>query len=261
MSFFSDGFLSSEFLNITKNKTEKFGKLFDFSYRLNNLAMKICNTLPNGDNEAQLLITLLFKRIVSNYQGALILIERGMTVEGKILVRSALESLFYMMALHKAPKLVDDFLVQNDVSKKTLGEALVKFWKDNQRANNESVTEVEASVREYDESTKGKKKETIKSIAKTADLIDLYDKFYNDLSNQAAHPRIDALNNHFNEFSDKNIFYKIEEKSILDAIYYSWDIFINALFCIGHIKNLPADLEDEIRSLFDEYKLLRRETN
>lgn len=100
-----DGYLSPDFDRwIAKHHAEHRAS-FDLAERLNRLCQRamLAAEVPDGDLRA-LLILSLFARALSSYQGAVLMVERGMSVEAQTLARSCLESTFYLGAVvHNQP--------------------------------------------------------------------------------------------------------------------------------------------------------------
>lgn len=97
MSLESEGYLSPDVGSwIAKHRSqhpEPFG-LADRMNRTAQRAMMGCS-VPDNDNRA-LLVVLLFARGLSSFQGGVLMMERGMSVEALTLARSRLETSFYL---------------------------------------------------------------------------------------------------------------------------------------------------------------------
>jgi hypothetical protein len=99
MSLQTDGYLSPDIGKwIAKHRAEH-AAAFGLADRLSRVAQQVMlgAEVPKGDNRA-LLILLFFARALSSFQGALLLAERGMTIEALTLARSCLESAFFLGA-------------------------------------------------------------------------------------------------------------------------------------------------------------------
>jgi hypothetical protein len=100
MSLESDGYLSPDVGKwIAKHRSEHMA-WFELANRLNRVCQRamLGAVVPDADNRA-LLVILFFARALSSYQGAVLMVERGMSVEALTLARSCLESSFYLGAV------------------------------------------------------------------------------------------------------------------------------------------------------------------
>jgi len=68
---------------------------------------------PNINDGQQVLSAVLYRRVLSAFEGVLLLAERGMHTEGLILRRGMIEALFVLGAIWQKPDLVRTY-VQND---------------------------------------------------------------------------------------------------------------------------------------------------
>jgi hypothetical protein len=97
MSFEIDDYLIPDIDRwIAKNRTQ-YADAFGLADRLSRVAQQVMLSaeVSTGDKRA-LLILLFFARALSSFQGALLLAERGVTVEAQTLARSCLESAFFL---------------------------------------------------------------------------------------------------------------------------------------------------------------------
>jgi hypothetical protein len=197
MSLASDGYLSPDVASwIAKHRAEH-AKWFNLADRLNRICQRVmlAAVVPDGDNRA-LLVMLFFARALSSFQGAVLMIERGMSVEALTLSRSCLESSFYLGAVAHSP----DF-IERLISSDTAHKRKVATWLTNPAA---AVAELSADqlekLRGFLVNLKAAPAKaapvTIKSAADTAGLSDIYETVYRDLSDRAAHPSLNSLLRH-----------------------------------------------------------------
>ena len=66
-------------------------------------------SVPDYDNRA-LVVLLLFARGISSFQGAVLMIERGMSVEALTLARSCPETSFYLAAIVRNPAAIEGMI-------------------------------------------------------------------------------------------------------------------------------------------------------
>jgi hypothetical protein len=80
------------------------------------------------NNDVEIAVAALMTRIVETYQGVIIMLERGMTSQARMLVRSQLEALFQMAAIVKDPNLYNSY-VANHYRSTISGLKSAKRWK------------------------------------------------------------------------------------------------------------------------------------
>jgi hypothetical protein len=109
-----DGFLSNEAEDGRNLVINSYREAFVLSKDLNRQAMSLFreyNLCMN--NEIKIAIAALMTRIVETYQGVILMLERGMTSQARMLVRSQLEALFQMAAMVKNPDLYDSYAAKH----------------------------------------------------------------------------------------------------------------------------------------------------
>lgn len=111
MSIQTEGYLSADVHNWTKQHRAEHGPWFDLLDRLNRVVQRVMleTVVPTDDNQSMMML-LFFARSVSSFQGASLLVERGMTIEARTLARSTLESAFYLGAVSNDASFVDQLL-------------------------------------------------------------------------------------------------------------------------------------------------------
>lgn len=197
MSLASDGYLSPDVGGwVAKHRAEN-AEWFALADRLNRACQgaMLAAQVPEGDNRA-LLVILFFARALSSYQGAVLMIERGMSAEALTLARSCLESSFYLAAVSK-----DQSFIERLISSDTAHKRKVANWLTSPAA---AVTELSTDqidkLRGFIDQVKAAPPKappiTIKAAADTAGLSDIYETVYRDLSDRAAHPSLNALLRH-----------------------------------------------------------------
>ncbi len=118
MSINEEGFLSHEIEQWIKKYREENHKLFILSIELNRFAQSILLKLEINNGDIQKIISsALFARLISQYQSIIILIERGLVNEAKIILRVMLDNLFILVAITKDKKYTK-FYINDDIEKR-----------------------------------------------------------------------------------------------------------------------------------------------
>jgi hypothetical protein len=180
MTIDDKGFLSEEMANwIDKHRGEN-AKYFNLCEDINKFSQKTMLSLE-AHNKClpEILLASLLVRAVSNFQGIILLIERGMKNESETLLRCLLEIEFAARAILKNPKFALD-LVNNDLfdRKRCLNACT--------RSKDLKQEEIQLARKKVGEIIRQIKRMKLKEIttrdmAKKADLIGLYDSAYRKL--------------------------------------------------------------------------------
>ena len=188
------GFLS----DAAQKETEKFRILLpdwnELYFALNEHAQAALLQLSmraNNLNPQDLLIMSGFYRVLTSYQGVYLLVERGMDVESKVLLRSMTETTFVVSAASKDKTFVLRFLRGDESSRLRLLQNLVempiastfltpeKFAK--MQTEVQRLKKLQAQGQNWNPAPKPSK------IAKAAELEALYNQYYSYLC-LYAHP-------------------------------------------------------------------------
>ncbi len=93
------GFLSDEIECVVEKAWSENTELFDQLYRVNDHALSIQRQLVIAPEDAQgLVVATFFSRTITSIQASVILIERGLSSQAKVVLRAAMESLFGLRA-------------------------------------------------------------------------------------------------------------------------------------------------------------------
>ena len=106
------GFFFSKFLGSQKNKDQQQDVTW---YSLSDEIDQLCQTILFGikidsHDAQQVLAASLYIKILSTFQGVLLLVEREMIQESKTLLRSMMEAMFALAAISKDPKIATRFI-------------------------------------------------------------------------------------------------------------------------------------------------------
>jgi hypothetical protein len=226
MSINEQGFLSPEMLHWIQKHRDENAKWFSLADDLNKIAhhlLPIIN-VPGEDNQ-RYVAALLFMRGLSNFQGALILAERGMTLEARVIVRGAFEGAFLLGAVLKAPEEVVPALISDEHSRKI---KMARIWV--ARPDGFASGQVEKLQDYIDaQATEEAAELTIYKAAQLAGLTDIYDFYYRSLSHEAAHPSITALERYVQVNSTDQIvgfFWGPDVSDVENTIAYGFTAFI-----------------------------------
>ncbi len=201
-----NGFLGAEINNwIQKHRNDHIG-WFSLCGYLNTLSQKALGQMAFKKGDSQKIVgNVLFGRIVSNYQGVIVLIERGMLYEALTLLRSMLESLFTLGAVTNNEDFAMDYIDEDEhhrlnllkKMKKLEAEKRDQFFGMSKEEIDRHIEDLSSQIHE-----KQIKRFTIEELSKMANLHDFYLIHYPYLSS-TVHSKPRSLDSYLhNEVSD-----------------------------------------------------------
>jgi len=116
-----NGFLEGGICNWIVDHRDRHATLFKAMGELN----RECHRFLSGrkvdvTSELQITTSALFARMMELFQGTIIAVEHGMVAVGSIVFRGYLEAYFRLMAIHKDPKFLGEYLDQFQVERSRL---------------------------------------------------------------------------------------------------------------------------------------------
>ncbi len=178
---------------LVDEQQKNYPDLFEFTYGCSETAMKVAS-LPfssESPENVRALVGVMFSRCVAQFQGAVILTERGLTIEAMLLARALYETVFVLGAI-ATNKVTPEELRDNDLSqRKTIGNALLPI------AKKECPPEVLAKFESFILENAEVKKINTEDIAKRAGMGMVYDGIYRHLSHSSAHPSVTAAGEYY----------------------------------------------------------------
>lgn len=197
MGFDTEGFIGVDALRIVDEQRMGYPDLFTFADECSLTAMKTALLHLDADNR-EVSVRVMFARCIAQYQGAIILAERGLPIESMLLTRALYETDFVLGAL--ANKMVTpEKLVESDFSsRKKIGNVLLPIAKkENPLEHHEKLA---AFIEENAEATSI----SIVEMAQRAGMQLVYDGMYRYLSHFSAHPSVSAASEYFVEQAGGN---------------------------------------------------------
>jgi len=133
--FDNTGFFGDDYIEIYKNIVKQHEFLINKMVETQLCADTVIKNIKIGSKDYNsLLIMCVFARILSRYEGIMILAQRVIIAECKVLLRSMLESYFILRILCDDDKLIDDFIINDNrralrIINRTLSNQ--KYYKEN----------------------------------------------------------------------------------------------------------------------------------
>jgi Family of unknown function (DUF5677) len=210
-----------------------------------------------GFADPKVLAIMLMSRTLSNFRGVFALIERGLVVEARVLVRCCFENAFWIAGLHAdGDRFAREMLQAEMRSRRVRGEWVLS-------TTAELSEEVEKRLRDQLRMIKKKwpdaKSLNPKDVALGGLLRDGY-LIYSQLSADAAHPTVTSLHRHVgrSESDGEKLIEVVPEPSQEETVK-TWDWACNAVLgaCVGVNKILggtPAGMK--LGPVADRYQSL-----
>lgn len=142
--------------------------------------------------DKKVLATLLLLRSLGLFQGSLMLVERGMIVEARVLMRALLETSFCLGAVHDdAQAFVNKFSSDHEKSRRQQAEAAIQFG-----SLDPSSEQFKALTDTINAISKSEKFLNMSELAKEGPLSRLF-LLYKVMSNDSAHCSVTSALNHY----------------------------------------------------------------
>ncbi len=127
-NFTEVGFLGDELTEFRENVRAKHATGFHCVEQTNALAMRIMWTLPLADlDEAKAHAVMCYTRAVQNFQGVILMAERGAITEARILLRALAETLFLAIGLFEKPDMLALLQEDNAAHRKGVANAIIQM--------------------------------------------------------------------------------------------------------------------------------------
>lgn len=237
-----NGFLEGIICNWIADHRDRHSTVFTAMRKLNRECHQFLDgRAVDGTSELHIITAVLFARLMELFQGMFIAVEHGMTSVGSIVFRAYLEAYFYLMAIHKDPTFIKQYLDQIHISRKGLVNRI-------RTSNSPSLATLREALdenlaRDISETIKEQniKPLTIEDIARRAGCHEVYATAYAVLSG-AVHTTAQDLESHLD--------YDDTQKAIQGFLYGPSDS--NTEKFLGLAGMVMAEALETISSIFSE---------
>jgi hypothetical protein len=264
MSIVREGFLSPDIADWVSRYRRENQAQFDLADALNRTAQNLLAgtraPLGVGGFGGEAMALLLFTRALSNFQGAILMAERGMVVEARTLVRTCLETVFALSAaLHQEDGFIPRMVSHALGAKKKAGNWLLNRVDRADFLGSEAEDMLQAfTARLGDE---GAKTDPfgVEEMARRGGLDALY-IFYRQFSGDAAHPTLDALNRYVDDGAgglSSEIHWGPEcgADEIPETVVMAGCFLLAACVAINGVRGAP-DMGEALEAHYSTYKVL-----
>ena len=193
------GFISEKIQPWIKKHREEYQEWFRLSENINSLGQKLMlSHEPPVDDGQKTIVMILFSRILSHFQGIVLLTERGMVAEASSLLRGMLDATFSIVASSKDKEIAKAFVYDDFFQRmKNLRSiiALPKETKKKLRVKNKNLEkQIEEIQKEID--NKQIKPMTSEFLAQKAGMLGYYNTYF-VLFSSSIHSRVRDLEEKF----------------------------------------------------------------
>ncbi|MCC6946411.1 MAG: hypothetical protein IT539_01455 [Bradyrhizobiaceae bacterium] len=203
MSFSIDGFLSPAMgqLRTSLRSVAEYKAWFDFAEDLNRVGLDMLRDrdVPRYDNQ-RLTISILFIRAHKSFQSSLLLAERGLVSDARVVLRSAIEGAIALNALANDPTFLDRIIEAHYYNQRKIARLILNDPAYRASHSPQQIAEMEATIRDVDarEKTVAPRKFKDPNWSEIAETHckDLYQTLYRLLSGDGTHTTLNAIHRH-----------------------------------------------------------------
>ncbi len=181
------GYLSEEISLWIKKHREKNSEWFTLCENINELSHSTMFTFAvHNEYLPELIVATIYVRAMSNFQGTIIMAERGMINEAKSLLRCLLECMFAIVAIEKDKNTSNQFVFDDLLQRKNFLKAYMRNKGKGipQHKEAPSLKEIDKHLQDIEKQIRENKVKKLekRDLAKKAGLETIYDSVYKLLS-------------------------------------------------------------------------------
>ena len=240
---FAEGFLSDSVRQVRDEVHNRYPSHVELARVTNCRAVALQHELQiHVDRLEEALGAALYARTLAFTQSSVLLLEHGMPVQARTVLRAGLESLFQLAALAEDPRIAPSLLASHDADRRTLADR-IRRWRDPAlRASMDSqLSEADLSAM----SAGTGKPINIYKFAELAGMEDWYLTIYTLLS-FAAHSKVSDLDSHVVVGGDgEPIEFQNEPVSSGQASIWSWEVEVQ----LAAMRSVAAVFSLEVHEL------------
>ena len=186
-------FLGPALAGVVPQMRQKYSEAFEFAEALNEYAnKKLVEITATRTNKRHLTVAALVPRLLTAYQGCVLLAERGLASEASLLSRKVLEVTFKIVAIAKSEETATKYIEADEVSRREILKKLRNLTTVTRTPEeHESIERLHAEAAAA-VSTHKLHAPTTRDYAEWAGLLDYYNSAYAYFS-QAAHATVRDL--------------------------------------------------------------------
>ena len=197
MSLNETGFLSADTVAwIDKHRSEAHDA-FRIADALNRVGVRALYASPPRDDKQELMVALLFARVLELFQSVVVLAERGSISAARCLLRVMCEASFYIRACAKDSSFIDEYVQDDRIRQKQLVDALTEIPPEANAVAEDVLDDLKRQANELRAQIKADRQSPLRAAdtASRADLLEFYRLFFVPFSN-SVHSAVRDLNTH-----------------------------------------------------------------
>jgi hypothetical protein len=212
MSFATDGFLSPTMdrFRASLRNVPAYKAWFEFAEELNRFCLNMLRDrdVPRHDKQ-RLTIAILFLRAHKSFQSSLLLIEKGLISDARVVLRSAVEGAIALNALANDAAFLDQLIEAHYYNQRKTARLILNDPVYRAGHSTEQISQMEATVHDVDarEKTIAPRKFGDPNWANVASrhCKDLYQTLYRLLSADGTHTTMNAIHRHVSYDANEQI--------------------------------------------------------
>lgn len=210
-----------------------------------------------GAADPSVLVITLLARSISNFRGALVLVRAGLVVEARTLVRCIFENSFCVGGLvTKGDAFVQEMFGDELTSRKLRAKIIL-----DRPMENKQFEDLRSQIEQINEKYPKTKFLTPKQASERSELAIAY-LWYSQLSSDAAHPSMSALNRHVARIVENNetvrgidVAPEANQEELANTVDLACYAFISVLVGANQMLG-QTSANDPIKAIFAEYQVL-----
>jgi hypothetical protein len=260
------GYLSEEISLWIKKHREKYSEWFTLCENINELSHSTMFTF-NVHNEylPELIVATIYVRAMSNFQGAIIMTERGMINEAKSLLRCLLECMFAIVAIEKDKNISNQFTFDDLLERRNF----MRAYKRNkgkgipQHEDAPSFKEIDNHLQNIEKQIKINKVKKLKKrdLAEKAGLETIYDSLYKYLSG-TIHVNVRDIEQYLKLDDNgkiKEILWGPDVQEIDFALLTAAETMLRIITAASNLFELPNN--KSVQPILEQYDILSKKFN
>jgi hypothetical protein len=261
MGFDDDGFLAADLAAWTTAIRKEYGKWFQLTADVNRDAMKILASIePSLTKNQELTASLLFRRAVQSFQGAVLMAERGMIADALTLVRSCVETAIALGNVVINPKFVDLLIESHFDALVTYSNVLLNDVESRALLTPEQIDNLEKTIADVKRRYPTSNPQRIKwaQAARNAGMSAAYDMIYRMTSGDAAHVSPNALDRHVQADEHGKIvglLFQPETRDLERALSFATNALLHAMQAVTRLFR-REEFDRTVKSYIDRWDKL-----
>lgn len=236
----------------------------EFAQKLNELGHRAMFSGEVRQRDAQhVLLATLLQRALTSFQATVILLERGLSQEAKVTLRTLLEVTFKTVAIAKHQEIAEAFILEDETQRRKFIRKYRALSPELQNAKAKAELDSLLDACETKIAENGIQELKTQWFAKKAGLLDFYNTAYAVLSTEV-HVNVRTLEGALNIDKDGNLVglkYGFSDEDLDNHVLTACEALIFSLRASFSKGEIPEATVDEIHSIHDEFNALHKKLN